>query len=324
MTDQKSANPNLWLEQFKIEVFSGSSQLYSNGRQQVAVRITLKPLAGQVVTPEQFASLNIVHRTSTGSYEIVSDEPQVGRWWQTMERNEYDYYSTSKPRPFGLTLPQLQNDLAVPPIEKIIYIITSATPGSTETFFAQVTQNQESTHVTDDVFDSNIVLLTVAVPRYSAPEDYEFDRKRISGSESSGIFVFEYHINPKVLGFVSLRSPMEPHGMIQWDDKTQEETHASHVGHAGPNSLDVTYDEDIKLGTLFQKVIFITDTHPRTMAIVLQGGINIPYDSPSANAHNGPCSMGLIDNNGNEHNLRIRFSGETGFENRINLELLNA
>jgi hypothetical protein len=116
---------------------------------------------------------------------------------------------------------------------------------------------------------------------------------------------------------------MNPVGMIQWDDKDPNETYASVVGHAGPNQAEFVYDPVITNATGFVGEQFVRSPSRGTLTIVLQGVTNIPYISECALQSNGPCFISAIDSNGNDHDLRVKFQGETGFENRVNLTLFD-
>jgi hypothetical protein len=200
--------------------------------------------------------------------------------------------------------------------------MTEAPAGTTKKLFAQITKDiTKDVYVTDNVFVSDISLVAVRMPNFSAALDYSMDKILISGNENSGIFVFEYHLSPSMTKFHS--GEMSPTGMIQWDDRDPAEEHATHVGHAGPGESDYKYNSAIVLGSLFQPVKFVSAVSPGKITLILQGDINIPYHSTSALAHNGPCRIEAIDSNGNTHALQVKFKGETGFENRVELMLLD-
>jgi hypothetical protein len=315
--------PNTWLSTFEIELTSASGWQYANGRQQVEVALIVQTKPGIELTQEQLESLCIVQLTADGEFIPLTTSPVPNGWWLTNEKNEYDYFpSTSLDAVNDLEKYSTLNPRAEPVHQKYFYPVTLALGGSTKKLWAKITKNSDNEYITNNIFVSDVTLRAVALPLFSAISDYVFDRELVSGSESSGMFVYEYQLYPITTPIKS--GTMFPAGIIQWNDKASDESHASYVGYAGPAEADFRFNEEIVTGANFERNTTVSHNDPGKITILLQGAINIPYHSQSANTWNGPCSIGAIDANGNEHHLKIRFIGETGFENRTQLTLLDA
>jgi hypothetical protein len=339
---QSAPLPNTWLVQFKIERTSASDYLYANTRQQVEISLVVQARENMALSDTEFESLCIVELDDNGSYAPVPPS-QRGDWWYSAQRNEYDYYSAAiqhadSPDGNQTSTRELLHTVkgwleavgtslrmgapqAEPVRRKRLYMMTAAPGGTTKKLFARITRDTGDIYVTDNIFVSDVTLVAVQVPRYSAALDYLMDRILVSGSEASGIFLYELHLQHRLARFHC--AGMNPMGMIQWDDRDPAQTHASNVGHAGPGEASVKYNKSIVLGSAFQRAELISNISPGKLTLVLQGDINIPYHSPSALTHNGPCTINAIDFNGNEHALRVAFMGESGFEERTTLVLLD-
>jgi hypothetical protein len=333
-------NPQTWLATFSIELASASTQLYANGRQQVELRLKAQANSqnNQQISPSELASLRIVERGNDGIFRPLPAIEVPGGWWCSELRNEYDFYargvasdavtpkrSTTEAGLGQRLLAQFKNlwtaEQAPPLYIKQLYVMTEA-PGSSQIeLYAQITKDSGDVFITDYIFVSSAVLTAVRPEDFSAAEDYLLDKNLVSGTEASGIFVYELLLHPKAMRFLSAR--MDPKGMIQWDDRDSSVQHASHVGYAGPGESDFKYDEQIDTGPQFVRVNYVTAVSPGKITFVLQGDINIPYRHDSALYHNGPCRIDALDSNGNAHALQIKFAGPTGFPDRVNLTLID-
>jgi hypothetical protein len=332
-------NPQTWLAKFSIELGSASTQLYANGRQQVELKLKVQVTSqNDQLSATELASLCIVERDNNGVFRPLSAIEVRGGWWFSVMRNEYDFYApgvaTDTITPIRSTAEAgwaqrlltrfkklLTAEQAPPLLTKQLYVMTEAPGSSQKELLAQITRDTGDVYNTDFIFVSSVVLTAVRSEEFSATEDYLLEKNLISGTEDSGIFVYEYLLHPRGVRFLSGR--MNPGGMIQWDEKTVDTRHASHVGHAGPGESDFKYDDQIAVGSQFDKVSYVTAVSPGKITIVLQSDINIPYDHNSALYHNGPCRIDAIDSNGNAHALQIKFMGPTGFPSRVNLTLLD-
>jgi hypothetical protein len=315
--------PNTWLKRFEIEISSASDRQYANGRQQIEVKVSIQAVLGAELTQEQIDSVRIVEVTSDGVFVPLTTASVPNGWWLTTQKNEYDYFPTTQ----QMTVKGSEQDSSLSPQaepvhERNFYPVTLAPGGSKKKLWARITKDGDNEYITNATFISDVTLTAVAPPRFSAISDYVFDRVLVSGSENSGIFVYEFQLYPINTTIKSVI--MYPEGMIQWDDKSSEEFHASYVGYAGPAEANFRFNEEIVTGPYFERVTLVSHNNPGKMTVLLQGAINIPYHSASANTWNGPCGISAIDANGNEHLLKIRFKGEMGFENRTELTLMDA
>lgn len=333
-------NPSSWLAVFSIEPGSATTQLYSNGRQQVELELKVQASAqnNQQISATELASLRIVERDNNGTFVPLPGVQVPRGWWFSDVRNEYDFYTpggASAPTPpKGLIakagrgqqlLKWLERlwtaELSPPLLTKPLYVMTEAPGGSIKEMFAQITRDTGDVYTTDYIFVSSVVVTAVRPEVFSAEDDYLLDKTLTSGTENSGIFVYEFLLHPRGLSFLS--GSMNPGGMIQWDDRANTQQHASHVGHAGPGESHFKYDDEIAVGSQFVRVSSVNRVSPGKITLVLQSDINIPYNHNSAVSHNGPCQIDAIDANGNAHALQIMFMGPTGFNNRVNLTLMD-
>lgn len=326
--------PTNWLTTFEINVTSASPQHYANGKQQVEIILSVKARESLLVTEAQLASLCIVERTDAGKFVPLPTEPTSGNWWVTDQRNIYDYF-----QPAGLNQNDLSTDVQLTThthtdnthfhesdlLNKRFYAMTSASGGTTKKLWAQITKTPEEIYVTNFEFVTDVTLVAVAPPQHSAATDYSLNRRLISGSESSGMFIYEWIIFP--FGLKLLTAIMSPTGMIQWQDKTSEETKASYVAFAGPKESNFEHNDAIVTGDYFvtnERADTVSSPNTDKIIVLLQGSLHIPYHSTSANTQNGPCTITAADSQGNEHLIKIKFTAPSGFEGRTHLELEDA
>lgn len=195
-----------------------------------------------------------------------------------------------------------------------------ARAGSQEQFWAGITHDESGgesyQYISDGSqtgFNSSVTLATVNAPAYNAPADYTFERRLVSGEGNSDLFVWEYTLAPAHAQYpevVFLSARADPQGMIQWATKQVAQTRAGHVGFAVPGSRAIQYNSTIVLGQNFVPVTQTSTTHAGSVAVVLQGGNNIPFHPGSALQQKGPIVIWAIDHYGNEHQLRARFESE--------------
>jgi hypothetical protein len=219
--NQQRAAPSDWLSVFEIQLTSASDLLYANGRQQAMLSIKITPRAGQTVSDDEMASVCVVERNNDGSYIPVASGTESSLWWMSQDRNEYDFYTpvaasdsagmVDKAREHKVSMtPERSQALSTassspsPPeviTTKDFYLMTTVPGGTTNTFYAQITKDNGTVYVTDDVFTTTVKLTSVPTPAYSADKDYALTKTLVSGSENSGIFVYEFSINHNVYEF---------------------------------------------------------------------------------------------------------------------------
>ncbi|MEB0077937.1 hypothetical protein QN386_09995 [Pseudomonas sp. CCI3.2] len=318
-----AGNPLIWLIDMNIETTSGSSMLYANGRQQVEVTLTLETRAEFPLTDAQKKSLRIVVEQSNGDYRPLPEQQLNNDWWYSETKDKYDYYPVAVDQQPRIINKEQSSNQPKAFFQKVFYVLSTAIGGAAIKLRAQASKSEDETYQSIAPLDHSVILSAVRKPDFSAPADYTFTRRLVSGSEALGKFAYEYQLHPTYLFFQS--AILYPLGMIQWDDKDPAETRASNVGCASPSQSEFNYNEDVVIGAAFEaeRLQFVTYQSPGRLTIVLQGGINIPYHSASANTCNGPCRLAGIDMNGNDHSIGISFTGVSGFEARTNLELID-
>jgi len=322
--------PTNWLTEFRIYQSSASDRQYGNNKQQIEITLSVKARESLTISDEEFASLRVVQRNSAGAFIPLGTEPSPGNWWISSVKNEFDYFATNasldlRASPHNTAAPLGSFNQANPTLEKKMYAMTSASGGTTKQLWAQITKRTGEVYETNFEFVTDITLTAVAIPQYSAPDDYSLNRTLISGSETSGIFIYEWIIFPRGLALHS--AAMSPAGMIQWQDKAPDETKASYVAFAGPKQANFQHNPAIVTGDYFfenERADTVTSPNSDKIVVLLQGSLFIPYHSESANTQNGPCTIEATDYQGNPHVFKIKFKAPTGLEGRTNLEISDA
>jgi hypothetical protein len=325
-------NPTSWLDDFRIELTSASDHHYANDKQQIEITLSVRARDSLAVSDKEFASFRVMERNTAGAFIPLKTLPSQGSWWGSTEKNGYDYYAsiTSSAIDSPSVAERSQTSVddahhANPLLQKKIYAMTSASGGTTKQLWAQITKDTGEVYETNFEFVTDITLVAVPIPQYSAPADYSINRTLLSGSESSGIFVYEWVIFP--FGVKLYSATMSPPGMIQWQDKAPDETKASYVAFAGPKQASFQHNLAIVTGDYFsanERVDIVTSPNSDKIVVLLQGSLFIPYHSASANNQNGPCTIGAVDYQGNPHLFKIQFKLPTGLEGRTTLELSDA
>lgn len=314
---QQLTTPIGWLRQFRLELASSSDQAYNNGRQQIAVRLTVEPQAGQVITQEQFQSLRLVVQLEGRQYLPLPEVGEEGHWTYAKSRDErFDFHATAT------DAPELPVEQSAQVRTKVLYIQTEAPGGSSITLRAMVRKDADTVYYTDgSSFDSSLEVHAVRPPIYRFPDDYRWEKTRDEGDSNGGSrFIHEHSLTPRNVGFSygEFRST-DTKGMIRWQSRDPNQSFASHVGIALPGETEVQYNPDINLGNLppSEKVTEPKSSTRESAVIVLQGDNRIPYYSGGA-THDQPFSVDLYDRQGNLHRLTVRFddSQDTALKRR--------
>lgn len=298
-----------WLKTFKIEVSSSGPYLYNNGRQQVAVLLTVEPVEGQVVTQDQLDTLTVVEYTDDGKFVELPDAPRQGPWWKSDTKNKFDYFNEALTKDNTFKTRDTSR--------KYFYIMTDSVNGSTKRLRVRINKTAELIYHSSETPTGQIELSSVSAPRFSSPQDYNFERITLEGDQATGNVVYEYQLTPKGYRFVNDNdagavASMDPSGMIKWADMTPSETYASHVGNGGVDLSDVSYNQtilaalpaDFKNERMKLKAQHAIEG---AFVIILQGDRAIPYNSVIAINQRGPCDIIAYDNQGTEHLLKISF-----------------
>lgn len=316
---QDQATPPLgnWLNKWRLNTTS-PAKLFPNARQQVEVTVTLEPRTNTTITDAEMASLKLLVRQDDGRFaDVPMQDDGSRRWFGSEQMNDYEYY----PETFTIT-PVIEDGGPLPGAirAKRFYLHARARAGSQQEFWASITRNgsdgERYEYISDGSqtgFNSSVTLATVNAPTYNAPADYTFERRLVSGEENSDLFVWEYALAPAHAQYpevVFLSARADPQGMIQWATKQVTQTRASHVGFAVPGSRAIQYNSAIVLGPNFVRVKQTSTTHAGSVAVVLQGGNNIPFHTDSALQHKGPIVIWAIDHYGNEHQVKAKFESE--------------
>lgn len=325
MTEQTLRASNNWLSRFEISLTSLSALLYPNARQQVLVTLIIAPRTGQTISDDELESVCITTRKNE-LFPILPGGDDGSEWFYSQTKNQYLPYPASAVSP-PLTQKEPEN---VNFFQKDFYILSRAPTGASVRLYAQITQHTAQGPVTyntaiDATFKSYVDLRTAEIPHFSIPDNYTFNRDLVAGNPNSDLFTWEYQLAGKnmqmpVVELLSVTG-MSPMGMIQWVDRDNTVTRASHVGYAAPGEPNVNYNTAINLGSEFSPATTVARPRRGHVTVVLQGGNNIPYHSESAINQGGPCQLRAIDTYGNEHLLNIAFKDRTP-TGRLELVLL--
>lgn len=321
------------LVEFEQTVVSGGTRLYNNGRQQVAVQIILKAtLAGENATFST-TELRSVRLVDYNTEQELTDD-----WAIAYKPGGYAYYP--EPGHAASTSARTSDDDEWVPPEPIngryiftLYFSTTAAAGISRKFALAITRDGDGfVAITNgrrdgpnNELDEDVPLLPVKSPTYHI-ENYTFeknivretpfacdgDRRREDGG--TPIFVAYYYLG--VVGNdgvpIGLKEmEVEPPGMVQWNDKTHDETFASYTGYGAPDNPDAIYNDKIILGDKHHPEEVISQPIKDKGTIILAGHVNIPFHQDSANNQAGPCQITAIDEYGNSHSLKVRFKDST-------------
>ncbi|MFJ9989129.1 hypothetical protein ACIQSO_00180 [Pseudomonas putida] len=144
-----------WLSRFRIDITSNSNRVYANGRQQLAVTVSLAPRDGETITDEQLNSICLFEINDDGQY------CQLDNWLvaHTERDQRFNYYGATGGAPQGLIDSNSQT-------RRRTFYISSTCPGGTlRTVYAGVLQDPDTPFFTDTApFKSSIVVESVAPP----------------------------------------------------------------------------------------------------------------------------------------------------------------
>ncbi|WP_223528993.1 hypothetical protein [Pseudomonas sp. GL-R-19] len=315
MSKQTINSSNSWLSRFEIGLASSSSQLYPNARQQLLVTLSVDSRTGQTISEEELESLRITTRKND-LFPLLPGSDDGGEWFYNERKNLYHPYPATASHP----PPDQERSGEIDFFQKDFYVMSRAPAGTSVRLYAQITRQTTDGPVTyntaiDPTFKSYVDIRTAEIPRFNIPENYSFNRDLVAGNPNGDLFTWEYQLAGKnvqmpVVELLSVSS-MDPAGMIQWVDRDDRVTRASHVGYAAPGESDFNYNTAIVLGQEFSPTAKVARPRAGHVIVVLQGGNNIPYHSQSAINQGGPCRMHAIDMYGNEHVLNIAFKDLT-------------
>lgn len=157
-----------WLKTFSLRIVSGSPKAYGNGRQQIAVRLSVEPKDGQVVSPEQFKTLTVVIEESPGIYSPLSKDSSEDWFYTVTHDPSLDFYPDSLSELTDADHPQTAA------LSKVIYIHTTAPANSKITLRGCIEKDPKTRCYTDDHFDTKIELQSVSAP----PSGHQDDERR--------------------------------------------------------------------------------------------------------------------------------------------------
>lgn len=292
-------DPDSWLKEFKVEISSSSSLLYGNAYQQVEIRLTANVQQNQpALTPEQFESLVLVLEHPDGTYEQLP-EPGASTldWWQARTRDErFDFMSGT-----------LKTE-APKAVSKPLYVSSRMGSGSAVKLRARIQKDNDTVYYTDlqHGFDSYVTVTIKAPPIFN--EESYLVQQTITEGNINNVFLHEYSVRPRAVNFSVLHT-RDVDGMIRWQSNNSSERYATYVGIAMPGNRTINYNSAIEKGSVFVPNREIKTPATNSLILVLHGADNIPFYAEGLN-HQGPCSVLVIDRQGNTHNLLFNFSNE--------------
>lgn len=297
-----------WLYTYEINISSSSSSLYANGHQQVELEIRLSSRSEQVITDEQYESIQLYTKSVNGTYNLLAtDLGPVTRWAQQKSQDErFDYYPGDLRK---ISIKHENKEHRETDRSKKLYITTNSTGGSTLTIGAGITFAPGTVYYSDETpFHSSITLTAQTPPSYDLPEDYTF----VSTREDiiPGRFINLYRLTLRHLPLVT--AECTPQGMIKWERNAVGESRATHVGWVGIGQVNVRYESEIvqSFSDAFKERLYQSLPSPDSnrVVIVMQGDNGIFFDNNIATKFKGPMTVKGLDKYGNLHNLEISFS----------------
>ncbi|MFK3776509.1 hypothetical protein [Pseudomonas sp. NPDC089406] len=313
--DSSRTAPWHWLKTFTIELGTGNNAAYNNGNQQIMIVLKVEPVPGATVTPAELATLVPTELLNNGTYRPLPEYDGWGAWgWNSQHDDRFDYYD-------GRGATEQAN-----PLRKVYYIHTQARANATLDLRAQITQTTKDeddkdvtvTYYTEGDFLSEIRLQAVRSPSFVFPDHYQWIPRVISGNWERGEnYIHEHRLRPKDGTFVEawFLTPdfdkTTTDGMIRWQRRQASETRATDVGFALPGNSTVRRHATFPHSDAFKNRSHKSVAPPPNGAIVavVQGDVAIPYRG-TPTAFDRPCTLGALDNNGNEHILAVAFSDE--------------
>ena len=298
-----AADPTTWLSIFRVDLVSASNQLYNNGNQQLAINITATVRDGQPeLTETQFSSMKLVLEVGEGEYEeIPFDGAGNYKWWQWPTLDER----------FDLMPPRASLAPAKP-----MYVTSTAIANTVVKLRGMIQKDADTIYYTEKIFDTSISAQSINPPEYNA-SDFNLELGWEEG-DITNTFYHEYILTLADVRF-STEFSLDVSGMIRWHDNSADQTYATYVGMSPPGSRKIIYNSAITIPVDFEPKTQTQHENQNAFVLVLHGANNIRF-KPEDLVHDGPCTITLVDRNGNAHSLGFQFLNEgTNLEKRTKI-----
>ena len=150
-----SISATQWLSRLRVDIISNSNRVYANGRQQVAVAVSLTPRDGQTISAEQLDSVTLFEIDDDGQYRSLEHELVA----HPTRDPRFDYFNASGSAPHPVL------DASRQTRRRTFYLSSTRPGGSLSTVYAGVYIDAQTLFVTDTApFKSSVVVESVAPP----------------------------------------------------------------------------------------------------------------------------------------------------------------
>nr|WP_314574888.1 hypothetical protein [uncultured Pseudomonas sp.] len=156
-------NDTNWITRFNVDITSSSNRVFSNGRQQLQVSVSVTPKEGQTVTNEQLDSIRLVTLDDDGNYQELSGDLQAS----TQRDERFDYYGGSGTAP--------QNLLDSNSRRRKFYVSSTRPGGSLDVIYASISKDSQASYVSHtNRFNSSVTVESITPLRMNR-NNFEFE-----------------------------------------------------------------------------------------------------------------------------------------------------
>lgn len=306
------ANDTNWITRFSLSTTSNSNKVFSNGRQQIEISVSVTPKRGEIITEEQLDSIRLVTLDDDGNYQELTGELQT-----SAERNStFEYYGSSGSAPSYL-------QLATSSRRKRIYVSSTRPGGSVDTIFATIRKDEHTYYASQtSLFNSFAIVESIAPTRMGR---HEFDFERMDGpSEQLGTEHTDidiYHLafrNPRLKIVESITYGAAEHDPYYQENITIAPGGATPGGHAPAVNrcyAHVAY----KVGREFEfrhKTMSVKINERQGVMDFLR--LSFKVTGSELAAYTRPSRWGLLDQYGNEQKIEMT---QTDSGNTMNFKM---
>lgn len=177
-----------WITRFNISITSNANKVFSNGRQQLEVSVSVSPKSGQTITEEQMKSIRLVTLDDQGGYQELSGELTA-----TTERDKrFEYYADTGVAPSHLQLESASR-------RKRFYVSSTRPGGSRDIVYAAISKDEHTHYVSDTSRFNASVTVESVTPLRMAREDFVFSGEDRQSETLDGLIVDYdvYHLSFK-------------------------------------------------------------------------------------------------------------------------------
>lgn len=177
-----------WITKFNISITSNANKVFSNGRQQLEVSVSVSPKSGQTITEEQMKSIRLVTLDDQGVYQELSGELGAS----TERDKRFEYYADTGVAPSNLQLESASR-------RKRFYVSSTRPGGSRDIVYAAISKDQNTHYVSHTSRFNTSVTVESVTPLRMTREDFVFSGEDRQSETLDGLIVDYdvYHLSFK-------------------------------------------------------------------------------------------------------------------------------